>query len=371
MLKNYYSVSVSFTTIPIRFRNGHLKLFIDSILNQTYKINNIYINIANDYKRFKNFNDDELKIIKGWSNKIIITKNEFDSPVLKYLGCVEACSNNDELIFIGDDDQEYKEDLIYNMVSGINNLDYVYQNRFNIVRTGTAGIIHGFVGLMMKKKLLNNLINYKIKDSYRWIDDQFMTYYFNNENIKIKPSLIHDFEDIYKTLNEQGMEKLGSGGDLCLSEETKKRNDFIRSLEDDRNIFFRKKNRQDSKGEIYKFKKNEVINFNLIGDEKNKNIIRILNRYSNHKHVKINIFTLEHLKDVYKYNIDKSLEYEKEYLINKFGIEITKKEEFKGLYISNNLTLEDNIDLIDFYIDMKNKECRFKNGIMIYKYIKD
>ena len=59
-------------------------------------------------------------------------------------------------MFICDDDQEYKSNLIQNMLNNINKLG-VYQNRYNIVKHGSGGIIHGYVGNLIHSSLLENL----------------------------------------------------------------------------------------------------------------------------------------------------------------------------------------------------------------------
>jgi len=344
-------VSVSITIIPPRFRNGTLKAFINSILNQTYPIKNIYITIPNNYKRFKNFTDDELNEIKSYSDKIIINKHKIDSPLLKHIGTLDL-ADDDEYLFIGDDDQEYHPELISKMVKGIYDVNAVYQNRYHIVKHGTAGIVHGFVGLMYRKALINNFRTFPIPEQV-WTDDQLMSIYFHKHNIPINPSPINDFDDIYSYLNIHGHEKLGTGGDLCLSDETNKRDDEIKKLEKLYDVYFHMKNNHNSKGRIYDYDYNTVINLYIVSFKslcENK-LLELNDFIGRHKHLNINLKLVKEYCNELDIPLKHLPDYHVKYYQDKIGIEKVKKN--GGIYISIDNDLND-IHILEFILSDKN-----------------
>ena len=144
----------------------------------------IYVNISKDYKRFKNFTDEEIKNIENYNECIEVIINNYDSPLIKHIGIINKHNEKNDFVFIGDDDQEYNYKLLENMRDGIYNNNDVYQNRYHVVKTGTAGIIHGFVGLMYRVGLLDNFSNEMKLPNKLWVDDQFMNIYFKKTKIK-------------------------------------------------------------------------------------------------------------------------------------------------------------------------------------------
>lgn len=356
------NISASITTIPPRYKSRDLFKCIDSLLNQSLELTKIYINIPKEYKRFDNFTNKQINKIKKYNSKIKITFYDFDSPLLKYM----APANDNEYLFIGDDDQEYNKNLIENMFNSIFDNSAVYQNRYHTVKTGTAGIIHGFVGLILQKKLLNNIFNY-YDGSELWVDDQFMSIYFFKENIKIYPTIINDFDDIY--INNAKCEKLGVGGDLCLDPITGKRNKQIRELEKKFNVFFLKKNNPNSKGNL--------INFNW-KNNKIKKIIHyvVLDNFT--KEIKNNLETLiKKYSDEFEFNlINKEYYFEKYNMFNLkyipynyinfysdfIGIQFVNNE--GGIYINRNYLVDDNFDIYELLL---NNESKFnKNNCLYY-----
>jgi hypothetical protein len=115
---------VSLTTIPSRIK---LDIFQDNIndfiKNQTYPIENMFIVIANKYKRFSE--KIPVNIINNLKNKfkviIIILENDL-GPASKYLGPLQEYENilKDNLLVIIDDDRKYNKNLIKNFIIGYN-----------------------------------------------------------------------------------------------------------------------------------------------------------------------------------------------------------------------------------------------------------
>lgn len=199
-------IIASLTTIPPRILNGNLKLTIDSLLNQTYSIDKIYISIPLNYIRFDPIND-----LPNWlndepyKNKIYIIRPENDKgPIEKYLSITKHLYDKDinPFILICDDDQIYHPNLLSTMIKAIpsNNYEGVIQNRYEIVRYGSGGIVHGFVGLLVKLSCLRPLLDFPIYNECYMVDDQIMSIYFKCYNIPIISSGIIEYKDIYNVL---------------------------------------------------------------------------------------------------------------------------------------------------------------------------
>ena len=325
-------MNVSIATIPPRIRNNNIFNCIDGFLNQTIEVNKIFINLPNKFNRFDNLTEEELLKLKNYNKKVVLTFTNYDSPILKYLGCIPHLKD-DDIIFVGDDDQVYKEDLLEKMKDGFYNDDAVFQNRFHQVKKGTAGIIHGFVGLMMKRKVLNNLNNFVLPPQL-WIDDQLLSIYFHKNNISILPSPIHDFDDIYnnKYLNQQGMEQIGDGA-LCKMDLSRKKQ--IRELEIKYDVFFLKKDNIKGKGKIKLYPK---CNFH----------------FWNNKEFKINHPNIK-LTNSYLIN----------YHSDNFGLKKIKEQE-NAIYINRNFLIKDDFDLYEFLLN--NDDIYFdENNILLIK----
>ena len=117
------------TTIPSRIVEP---IFIENLLNfiecQTYPFENIFITIAQNYKRFKEHVPSE--IIQKLSDIpkviLIIIENDY-GPASKYLGPLlnyyELLDNN--LLVIIDDDRKYNKNLVRNFVIGAQSFPYI------------------------------------------------------------------------------------------------------------------------------------------------------------------------------------------------------------------------------------------------------
>lgn len=213
-------VVASFTTIPSRINNS-CKLAIDSIIPQ---VDHIYLSVSNFYKRFNtNIILPSYLLDKPYSQKVSVILTEDNGPATKYLGALDAISKY-SWIFFCDDDQEYKPNLIYNMLSRIN-LFGVYQNRFSIIKSSTSGgIIHGFVGNLANTEMLKNLKTFPLPNCARFVDDQWMSIYYFLNKIPIFPTHIEMYYDIFKKLENNhellGIDSLAALGtrDNCVKE---------------------------------------------------------------------------------------------------------------------------------------------------------
>jgi len=351
------SISVSVATIPPRIRNKDIYKFIDSILGQTINVNMIYINLPFSFERFENLNKKELDELENYNDKIKVTYSKLDSPLLKYTGALKYIDDN-EIMFIGDDDQEYKEDLLENMVAGFHDDNAVYQNRYHIVKKGTAGIIHGFVGLMMKKKVFNNF-NKFIVPKKCWIDDQLINIYFYKNNTPILPSPIHDFDDIYKKLRN-GMEQIGSGA-LCMMDMPRRKQ--VRELEIFYNVFFLKKECSDGKGKLKDFDWNIVnklkinihyVIFDTITEANKQNIEHLMLKYPNFN---FNIWDNSSLDENIKlYNYHYLNYYSDTFARTKIN---EADDDELHIYLNRNMEINKNFDIYEYIL---NDEIEFYNN---------
>jgi len=204
-------IVASIATIPPRIFNGDLKKCIDSLLSQTYTLDVIYVAMPKKYKRFDELPDSSLPTWltteEPYISKVKLLRPEEDcGSISKYLCFAEYFNSSsfgyDPYIFVGDDDQVYKSTLIEKMIDAIPYTEYngVIQNRYEIVRFGSGGIIHGFVGLLIRASCLKNLPSFPKNPYSFFIDDQVMSIYCTYYNIPIIPSKIENYIDIYDEL---------------------------------------------------------------------------------------------------------------------------------------------------------------------------
>lgn len=356
-------MNISIATIPPRF-NSLLKS-LRAFLNQTLEIKKIYVNLPEDFKRFENFTPEQEEEIKAISNKIVITKTPYDSPALKYLGCLPYVDKED-FIFVGDDDQEYHPELLEKMKEGIYNEGAVYQNRYHIVKHGTAGIIHGFVGLMLKAKLLSNIKTFDLPKTC-WVDDQLFSIYFHKNNIPILPSPVNDFDEIYSKTSSYGTEQIGDGA-LCKMDLPRKKQ--IKELELMYNVFFLKKNHHLSKGKIkdviYKNIQFPTIHLVILDKptkENKKNMKMLIEKYPHFNYCfwDFKAFEKDHpeieLKTITQLN----------YWANKFGLEKIREDKGEAIYINRNLLIDKDFDLWEYLLNDENIFTNEKEILLIKK----
>jgi glycosyl transferase family 25 len=227
---SYINIVASLTSIPSRINK--CKLVIDSLINQ---VNHIYLNLCFEYKRFGKFDIltsiPDFLIEEPYKSKVTITYGKDHGPATKYLGALSYIQQS-QWIFFCDDDQEYHPYLISTMLNAVNQIG-VYQNRYNIVKKGSGGIIHGYVGNIIHRSLLNNLNVFPLPENAKFIDDQWMSIYCFLQNINIYPSGIEDYIHIFSVL-ENGYEKIGldSLSSLC------NRDEKIKEIENYFNVKF-------------------------------------------------------------------------------------------------------------------------------------
>lgn len=200
-------VVASLTTIPSRINNECI-LAIKSLIVQ---FDQVFLSVCTSYKRFDNIVIPEIFYQEPFISKVTVVYNDDYGSATKYIGSLNELTYNDQWVFICDDDQEYKNDLLEKTKPLLKNENYVYQNRYNIFsKYGTSGgFIHGFVGLFVHSSVLKKLNKFPLPECARTIDDQwFSAFCFFNE-IKIVPTNIDDYKQIFEVLGENNFEKIG------------------------------------------------------------------------------------------------------------------------------------------------------------------
>lgn len=343
-------MNISIATIPPRIDDGSLLKCIRAFEKQTHPIKKIYVNLPKKFKRFKEIENLD-KVIEEMSPLVKVTRSDYDSPALKWIGAIHHISAED-YVFIGDDDQEYHPELIAKMYEGIYDENSVYQNRYHIVKHGTAGIVHGFCGLMCKKKLLNNLSSFELPPVC-WVDDQLMSIYFHKQNIQIRPSPINDFDDIYAQLNEFEMEQMGAGA-LCKM--SLPRSKQITELEIRYNCYFQMKENHKSKGNVIDVNWVELLNkplhihfvcFDHISKELKTRIKKVCLLYPN---ANINLWDFKSLNDTSKIKTTTLMNYHTDEFAKS---KLTEKG--INVYIHKDREIEDQFNLYDYLLDGKEE----------------
>lgn len=194
---SYFYIVASLTTIPPRIETDCRKA-IESLL---YQVDHIYVSVSKEYARFGAFltlpeyiNEDVFK------QKVSFIFGTDYGPAGKYIGNVEHIPDN-SLVFICDDDQEYHPTLIERMLQQVQE-QAVYQNHYNSICTKTSGgLIHGYVGLIIQKDVLQKALQFPRPDAYRFVDDQWMSFCCFTNNVSIKSTGIEQYSQIFAVLD--------------------------------------------------------------------------------------------------------------------------------------------------------------------------
>jgi hypothetical protein len=198
--RNIFWVEASLTTIPSRV--GKLSRTLSSLSNQVDKVN---LYLSTSYKRFnvRNFEFD-LNCLANFRN-VEVHWEQDTGPATKVLGIGDR-----ECIWtlVVDDDQVYHPTLVSRMMERISCLG-VYQNRFDIVKHGDGGIVHGYVGYLVHSSVLRDLRRFPRPDEARYVDDQWMSVYCFKTSIPIFASGVEDYSEIFAEL-ENNHELIGS-----------------------------------------------------------------------------------------------------------------------------------------------------------------
>ena len=198
---HHLSVVASLTTIPPRIST--CRLAIDSLLTQ---VDHVYMCVSNHYERFGDFHPPDYLLGEPYASKVTVVVGSDHGPATKYLGALTQIPQHQWVLFC-DDDQEYHPTLVARMAEAV--VDHsVYQNRYEIVRHGSGGTIHGYVGNLMYRGVLNALPSHPLPPCARFVDDQWMSVYCFLHGIPIRPTGVIHYNEIFGVLNN-GYEKVG------------------------------------------------------------------------------------------------------------------------------------------------------------------
>jgi hypothetical protein len=198
----YLKVVASLTTIPPRI--NRCKAAIRSLLEQ---VDHVYLNVSTYYKRFGPAEIPDFSAESpDFRTRVTVVVGDDYGPATKYLGALDRIPDS-SWVFFCDDDQEYHSTLLTRMRNSIQAWG-AYQNRYNIVKHGSGGIIHGYVGNLFHTSHLTSLPTFELPECSRFVDDQWMSTYCFFYNVPIYSTSVEEYADIFKVLRN-GYEQIG------------------------------------------------------------------------------------------------------------------------------------------------------------------
>lgn len=214
-------IIISLTTIPSRISN--IDTTIKSLLKQSYPPNKIVLNIPIRYKRFHEsvVIPEHLYFIES----LIINRCQDNGPATKIIGLYankNILLHEDDIIIICDDDREYHNDFVKNLVNGV--LDkpeccvtnagwdietlspYTYQ-KTNLPRgieykkSGYIDILGGCCGFALLYKIFSSNNEFLTVDSAAFfVDDVWISGHLAVQNTKIW--MLDNGTDATRTVND-------------------------------------------------------------------------------------------------------------------------------------------------------------------------
>ncbi len=192
-------IYASLTTIPQRIKN--LSKTINSLLNQTKKIDKIFINIPLHYLRFKE-DIKNTEIPKFDNHKIEILRCEDFGPGTKLLGSLKKIKK-DSLVILVDDDNEYANYMVEKFFYFYNKVP-TNAYSFYVHPLGNFGVGQGADGFAINTNYLDGIYDFynkivKRNDEIFRHDDLWISYFLN----KIKKNKILSLQDHIKRDNNE------------------------------------------------------------------------------------------------------------------------------------------------------------------------
>ena len=224
---HWLSVVASLTTIPPRAEA--LRQTLDSLLPH---VDAIYVSVASNYTRFGEFTPPRYWYEPPYSEKVKVVITTDSGPATKYLGALPSLRSG-QWMFVCDDDQAYHPDLVRRMAQSVDGIG-AYQNRHEIVRWGSGGTIHGYVGVLIRRDCLDALSSFPLTPSSRYVDDQWMSVYCALYTIPVFPTGIENYHEIFSVLRWGVYEQVGAEPLASLGN----RDECVRALEDELNVKF-------------------------------------------------------------------------------------------------------------------------------------
>jgi len=224
---HWLSVVASLTTIPPRAEA--LRQTLDSLLPQ---VDALYVSVSSSYNRFGEFTPPQYWYDPPYSEKVRVITTTDAGPATKYLGALTSLASG-QWMFVCDDDQAYHPDLIRRMVQCVESVG-AYQNRYEIVRWGSGGKIHGYVGVLIRSDCLNALPAFPLTPASRYVDDQWMSAYCALHKIPVMPTGIEQYHELFSVLRWGMYEQVGADPLASLGN----RDECVRALEKELSVRF-------------------------------------------------------------------------------------------------------------------------------------
>lgn len=196
---NKDDIIITASTSPKRL--NEIEKIIDNLLNkQTIKPTKFFLNVPYKFKRTgQTYSNEILNNLRNKFDRLQINRCEDIGPITKVSNTLNLVKNPDVTIIIVDDDTEYPNDFIENLIKKLNNIDNnnviansIYENKIN--KTG-IDIIEGFKGICFKRKIFDDDFNDFIKKSNDYVhcyksDDYVISRYLKNKNVNfVKPDV--------------------------------------------------------------------------------------------------------------------------------------------------------------------------------------
>jgi len=164
-------VYVSLTTIPSR-ASRILAATVASLINQDHPVHRIIVTVPTVNMRGQSWDDVDVAFLED-DPQVVCHRPDYDwGPVMKYIGGVQHVREDDALVFICDDDQEYASNRISTLVHHWRSLNdpkaivgWVGQGLQSLAKP--LNIVHGVRGVLAPKAALVDL-----HEALRWTDVQ-------------------------------------------------------------------------------------------------------------------------------------------------------------------------------------------------------
>jgi len=173
-------IYASFTTIPERLEN--LEPTIKSLVNQSYPIEKIFVNIPYGKSKRSGKKYYVPKYLSKYK-QVEVTRGKDLGPGTKILGSLHKIPQ-DGYVLVVDDDMIYKKKHLKHLVENFNTKKY---DAIGFSHSGSGGVC-GLTGFLIKRNILNNLFNYfkQLPSICYYVDDVWITEYIFKNNYKLK-----------------------------------------------------------------------------------------------------------------------------------------------------------------------------------------
>lgn len=198
-------VYASLTTIPERAENT--ERVIQGLLNQTYPIEKIFLNIPNGiFKRTGNlYYVPEWTKKKEYEDKLVVTRGLDYGPATKLLGSLTLIPQ-DGYVYVVDDDTVHSKNHLKDLISEMNPNTDVVSNRVCEINSYICGV----TGYVIKRNILNDIFNYyyKVPISCRTVDDVWISEYLKSKDASLKKTnLMSNIKFIPRSLYDRFLSK--------------------------------------------------------------------------------------------------------------------------------------------------------------------